>query len=450
VATYGSLFAGVGGFDMGFDQSGYECRFQVEWDKHCQQILQRHWPDVPKWWDVSEVNGAELPPVDVLIFGSPCQDLSVAGKRAGLSGERSVLFHEAIRIIKEMRNETGNTFPRVVVWENVAGALTSNGGADFGVVLDQMAEAGALVIEWALLDAQYFGVPQRRRRVFLVAVLDPAAAERCPDPLLPVTPGVRGNPKKGSKTRQGATDTTAVSFGKSSFGGWEEVEVAIPLSARDTKGPLTTVVETVPGPTAYSIREDAKAGNFSATELDHANSLSALIPSPQSHHAQMFIVDDAPLSFDTQFGSNANVFHDLSPTLKSSQQQPSVLQQSEAEENAAVQPFVKARRSQSVNNPESWVPGEVAPTLSQFDMGDIRTTVAVVEPTNIQGSMIVRRLSPVECERLMGWDDDHTRWRADGKEQTDTHRLRQCGNGVATPVARWVAQKIYPVLQSTN
>ena len=147
--TFGSLFAGVGGFDMGF--SPYmECKFQVEWDKHCRSILDRHWPDVPKWGDISCVDGKFLPPVDVIIFGSPCQDLSVAGKRAGLEGSRSGLFHEAVRIIKEMRYVTNGAFPRWTVWENVAGAVTSNNGRDFATVINEMAEAGAYLQEYAL------------------------------------------------------------------------------------------------------------------------------------------------------------------------------------------------------------------------------------------------------------------------------------------------------------
>lgn len=116
--TYGSLFSGVGGMDMGFD-THMDCVFQVEWDKHAQSILRRHWPDVPKWGDVQEVNGADLPPCDVLTFGSPCQDLSIAGKRAGLDGDRSSMFYEAVRIIKEMRDATNNVYPRITVWENV-------------------------------------------------------------------------------------------------------------------------------------------------------------------------------------------------------------------------------------------------------------------------------------------------------------------------------------------
>ena len=304
---------------MGFDQAGYDCLFQVEWDKHCQQILARHWPDVPRWSDVQDVNGAELPPCDVLTFGSPCQDLSVAGKRAGIDGGRSSMFFEATRIIREMRDATGNTYPRIVVWENVPGALSSNRGADFQAVIDEMADCGALLTEWAVLDAQHFGVPQRRRRIFLVAVLDPATASRCPDPLLPVAPGSRGDYQKGNPTGQ-----------------------------------------------------------------DIAGTLGASVRGSQST-------------------------------------------------------AVKAKRAMSNTDFDRWKETDLCPTLNAFDnAGESRSTVLVFCPA--------RRLTPVECERLMGWPDNHTRWKPDGTEQADSHRYKQCGNGVATPVARWVAQQIMQVL----
>jgi DNA (cytosine-5)-methyltransferase 1 len=342
---------------------------------------------------------AGAPVIDVVAWGSPCQDLSVAGKRAGLEGGRSNLFHEGIRIIKELRKETNGQYPRISIWENVVGALNSNRGADFGVILDEMAEAGALVIEWAVLDAQYFGVPQRRRRVFVVAIFDPAIVNICPDPLLPVRESLPGHLAKGKPARQSATDTVAKSIGigdgtgivepyvKSSRAQTsEDSETWIPGKvnptlnsfdqgdvrattaiifensyrdgARIAKDGVTQTLSAKMGTgggntpmlaVAYSIREDAKAGNFSATELDHANSLSALRPSTQSHHAQMFIA----------------------------------------------------------------------------------------EPT-----MAVRRLTPLECERLMGWPDDHTRWKADGTEQADTHRYKQCGNGIASPVAQWIGKHL--------
>ena len=144
--TYGSLFSGVGGFDVGMDRAGFRCVFQVEWDRHCQEILHHNWPHVPKWSDVQEVNGAEIPPCDVLTFGSPCQDLSTAGKRAGLDGAKSSMFFQAVRIAKEMRNATNATYPRIIVWENVSGALSSTKGGDFSAVIDNLAELGAVAI----------------------------------------------------------------------------------------------------------------------------------------------------------------------------------------------------------------------------------------------------------------------------------------------------------------
>ena len=218
-----SLFSGVGGFDMGLENAGMETVFQCEWDKHANSILYKHWPDVPKWDDVSTLTGkhilAHAPVVDVVAWGSPCQDLSVAGKRAGLEGGRSSLFHEGIRIIKELQEETNGQYPRISIWENVVGALNSNGGADFGIILNEMAEAGAVAVEWSVLDAQYFGIPQRRRRVFVVAIFDPVLASRCPSPLLPVSESLPGHLAKGKQARKGAATTLTESTGTD--GGWD-------------------------------------------------------------------------------------------------------------------------------------------------------------------------------------------------------------------------------------
>ena len=212
-----SLFSGVGGFDMGLENAGMETVFQCEWDKHANSILYKHWPDVPKWDDVSTLTGkhilAHAPVVDVVAWGSPCQDLSVAGKRAGLEGGRSGLFHEGIRIIKELQEETNGQYPRISIWENVVGALNSNRGADFGVILNEMAEAGAVAIEWSVLDAQYFGVPQRRRRVFVIAIFDPVLANRCPNPLLPVAESLPGDIAKGKSKRKSVATTPAGGVG---------------------------------------------------------------------------------------------------------------------------------------------------------------------------------------------------------------------------------------------
>lgn len=178
MTTYGSLFTGVGGFDLGCDAAGWDCAWQVEYDARCRNVLARHWPDVARYDDVRTVTGDQLKPVDVITYGFPCQDLSVAGKRAGLDGERSGLFFEATRIISEMRKATNGTHPRIAVAENVLGLLSADKGAAMARCVDTLAEIGALAIEWRVLDAQWFGVPQRRRRVFLVAVFDSRAVSR--------------------------------------------------------------------------------------------------------------------------------------------------------------------------------------------------------------------------------------------------------------------------------
>lgn len=222
-----SLFSGVGGFDMGLEAAGMTTVFQCEIDKHARSVLDHHWPDVPKWDDVSTLTGQYIldhcDGVDVVAWGSPCQDLSLAGKRAGLSGERSGLFHQGIRIIKELRELSNGKSPTWSIWENVVGALSSNGGADFGEVLYEMDEAGACFSEWAVLDAQYFGVPQRRRRVFVISCFDSATSERCPEKILAVGESRSGNSAKGKSTGEGSAGTVTESTGNSSDAGLDPI-----------------------------------------------------------------------------------------------------------------------------------------------------------------------------------------------------------------------------------
>lgn len=160
---YGTLFSGIEGFGQGFDRSGMECAFQCEIDPQALDVLRYHYPDVPKWNDVTEVDPDELPSVDVICGGFPCQDVSVAGQRAGLAGERSGLWFEFLRIVEGVR-------PDWVVIENVPGLISSHGGDDLRAVLDGLENAG-YVIEMDILNTQHFGPPQRRRRVFVVCEL---------------------------------------------------------------------------------------------------------------------------------------------------------------------------------------------------------------------------------------------------------------------------------------
>jgi len=557
-----SLFSGVGGFDMGLENAGMETVFQCEWDKHANSILHKHWPDVPKWDDVSTLTGkhilAHAPVVDVVAWGSPCQDLSVAGKRAGLEGGRSGLFHEGIRIIKELQEESNGQYPRISIWENVVGALNSNRGADFGIILDEMAEAGALAVEWSVLDAQYFGIPQRRRRVFVIAIFDPVLANRSPNPLLPVSESLPGHLAKSKPKRQSVTSETSESI--ATDGQWAAgttVDGDILRTSVTSKwhkgsgGPsgseyYNMVVEEQPilidraafnqgenalyqphisddpispslvaqGPHAVFVKssraqtsEDSETwipGEVNPTlnsfDVGDTRATTAIVEPVlidgqrvgdvriytepvQTLGARMGTGgNNVPmLAFDTQFGSNANVTEDVAPTLKASQQSPSVAYPIDTR-NALRDPekydaqnrqglgigadgdpmstltsaYVNAVAYDEYNDTTNEVHhalragtkqstgvllgSEVAATLRSGGDGGVpssRGEHLVAEPT-----MAVRRLTPLECERLMGWPDDHTRYKADGTEQADTHRYKQCGNGVASPVAQWIAKHI--------
>ena len=481
-----SLFSGVGGFDLGLERAGMETVFQCEWDKHATKILERHWPDVPRWDDVSTLTGkhilAHAPVIDVVAWGSPCQDLSVAGKRAGLEGSRSGLFHEGIRIIKELRKETNNVYPRISLWENVYGALNSNKGADFGVILDEMAEAGSLVQEWRVLDAQYFGVPQRRRRVFLVSVFDTATAARCPDPLLPVSESVRRDTPTSGTPRQEATGTTAESVASRGlrmrgFGDYADDDTASAIKARDYKDATDLVV-------GNPILIDRGAFNQGQNALyKPIISDDPVIPSLVARGPHAVATFTPMLSFDTQFGSNANVFENQSPTLKASQAAPSVaytLREREGKPGGGKGPLVTPEKSGTLaarsNDQTIFQPNvaiqydghnqkindtDIAQTLRlgsdssdfvaqpiAFDgfnqtVNDVSQTIRADKSDGDHVGMIqenptmaVRRLTPIECERLMGWPDGWT------EGQADTHRYKQCGNGVASPVATWIAQQL--------
>lgn len=155
--TFGSLFAGIGGFDLGLERAGMVCKWQVEINEFCLKVLNKHWPKVTKYDDITKLTGKELEYVDVICGGFPCQDVSEAGPRVGISGERSGLWSEYIRLVCEIR-------PRFVIVENVTGLLDRG----MGTVLRDLAQSG-FNAEWDVLPASAFGAPHKRERVFIVA-----------------------------------------------------------------------------------------------------------------------------------------------------------------------------------------------------------------------------------------------------------------------------------------
>jgi DNA (cytosine-5)-methyltransferase 1 len=570
MATFGSLFAGVGGIDIGFDNAGgWECKFQVEWDKHCQETLKYHWPEVPKWGDVSDVNGAELPPVDLITFGSPCQDLSLAGKRAGMvEGSRSNLFFEATRIIKEMRNATGNVSPRWAIWENVPGAFSSNNGDDFEAVIQEMVDIGGHHVEWHCVDAQFFGVPQRRRRVFVIACFDSAILSRSGQEVLPVSEGRRRNTSARNSKRKalaatlgesidpssqqsideqlpwaaGSTDddvlTTSVTSkwhkGTGGPSGSEHYNLVVEpfvkvvrSGARDAEGTLPAEVwrgnEVAPTLNVFDNTGESRATVVIAepilidgTRVDDVRIYQSPVQTLAArmgtggNNVPMVATDDSPILMrqreEKPVGGKGPLLSDTSLTLAGSNDQvlfqpnaipiqdgreiekhqnglgvgnegdPSyTLDQTGAQAVAyPIQGTIIGRSDKA--GPQGRGVGEDGDPMYTLDTisahGVAHTTADVVgtlqardykgignqyvaenkliieediAPTFKTLDMVVRRLTPIECERLMGWPENHTLHRADGKQNSDTTRYKMCGNGVASPVAQWIAEHILNV-----
>jgi DNA (cytosine-5)-methyltransferase 1 len=162
--TVASFFSGIGGLDLGLERSGFAVRFHCEINPFCRGILRQHWPDLPVHHDIRKLDDSEIPEADVWAAGFPCQDLSLArmGPRSGLRGSQSGLFHEFVRLLR-------GRGPRAVVLENVHGLLSSHGGRDFAIVLKALDELG-YGVAWRVLNSKDFGVPQQRRRVYIVAL----------------------------------------------------------------------------------------------------------------------------------------------------------------------------------------------------------------------------------------------------------------------------------------
>ena len=224
-----SLFAGVGGFDLALTRNGAEVVASVEIDKNARKILEKQFPNTTHLEDVKNVTGQQLFDLGfnadgIIVGGFPCQDLSVAGKRRGLAGERSGLFFEVVRLLEE-------TKAKWFILENVPGLLSSNGGRDLGIVIGALAELG-YGVAYRILDAQYFGVPQRRRRIFIVGCLGDDG--RTPAKILSISEGRSRYLEESQQKRKSSTRPTSKSvgaFGESSFGQFRDDPTSATMKA---------------------------------------------------------------------------------------------------------------------------------------------------------------------------------------------------------------------------
>lgn len=402
--TLGSLFAGIGGFDAGFEQAGFETVWQVEIDPVCRRILARHFPNALRIEDVRECGSHNLPPVDVITFGSPCQDLSLAGKRKGLAGERSGLFFEAIRIISELQ-------PALAVWENVPGALSSHAGRDFASVLLAFRECGARDLAWRVLDSRYFGVAQRRRRVFVVADF---AGERAGE-ILFEPESVRRYPAAGQAAREEVAGTLGGGAGSR---GW-----------RDDTDRMTFVPEV-----AGTLTDCGKRGW--SNSVDHLN----FIPFRERRLSDYATGEFGSLRHfaggEAGGGSETLVAHALTSGGSDASEDGTGRGTPLVCSTLASSGAGTARPSGMANEPGFLI---AAPLTARSGKGGF------TDPVNdglITSRMAVRRLTPTECERLQGFEDGWTAHDAEGLPISDSARYRMLGNACTVNVCRWIARRV--------
>ena len=430
-----SLFSGVGGFEQGFDRAGIETVIQVEIDARCRTVLERHWPQTERIADVRKVQQAKNDSSEIgphskqrvgvsdgdgthyrhsiarsdiqLVFGGfPCQPFSVAGRREGDRDDRN-LWPEFRRVVQELQ-------PRWVVAENVPGLLSFDQGRFFASILDDLGDIGFEGVAYTVLDSQHFGVPQRRRRVFIVAGPSRQSVEQ----VLSICESCTGDSPQSSPTSK----NTSCSPGSSS-----------PESGGECGDGVRDETESLEVWYGYGKGQGSDSYDGTSTiarsVLTSSNNDSGTSTTLISKH-----VPDASVS----------------------------------------KTFNKTHRAPK-DTGDIWKEHDIVPTLSEFDLGNDHRSVTLISDDieenqdrlaqtvnsrdykgagsfrdgGIQGHAVIenhiRRLTPIECERLMGWPDDWTRWNARGEEISMIQRYKMIGNGVVAPVAEWIGRRIVKV-----
>lgn len=369
---YFSIFSGVGGFELGMQD--HECIGFSEIDSHASAVLAYRFPNIKNYGDITKINTNELPDFDILVGGSPCQDLSVAGSQKGLAGNKSGLFYHYVEILKTKK-------PKYFIWENVKGAFSSNQGWDFAEIQIEFSEAG-YDITWQLLNAKDFGVPQNRERIFIIGYLRGTGRGEVLH--------IRRNPKQTLNFVGGiASERKWIDDGKNysrNFPQGQRVYGSDGIATSLTSGSGGVGGKT--GLYAVTVSRNHKNGNRSIKTTDGMSTITATYYKGIQADGRPAVAVLAP------------------NRIKKSQ---------------------NGRRFKTNNEP--------------------MFTLTMQDRHGVYDGIRIRRLTPLECERLMSWPDNWTKYgNYDGmiKEVSDTQRYKMCGNGVVSAVVK----HLMPLLQS--
>ena len=486
--TMGSLFDGIGGFPLAAIHNGITPVWASEIEPFPIRVTRLHFPDMEHVGDITKLDGGRLPPVDIICGGSPCQDLSVAGQRRGLAGERSGLFVEQVRIVKEMRNTDARrgipdylSRPRYLVWENVPGAFSSAGGEDFRAVIEEIVRikdstchvprpdsgrwgsAGAVILgrefslAWRVLDAQYWGVPQRRRRIFLVADFGSLTAPQ----ILFKQDSLYGDIAESEGQRKRITQPASVCTGAAGGTGGNEAERSRKITClclNDQGGERMDVSEDVTATLRASMnqhqplvfenhRKDSRytgplnvAPTMSASYGTGGNNVPLVAEAPESYCIAGNIIDRKVQNGGNGLGVNREASYTLTSTDRhavfSRQSYDELIPnqvastQSARQYKDATDLIMDVAGLDCRNGMEN---GNISGTLQSGSSGSSLNAIHPVRTGNL-----IRRLTPLECERLQGFPD---RW-TDIPGASDSARYRALGNSVAIPCVDFVMRGI--------
>ncbi|MDR1892832.1 MAG: DNA cytosine methyltransferase [Oscillospiraceae bacterium] len=505
--TLGSLFDGIGAFPFGASLFGIKPLWASEILSEAISVTRRHFSDMLHVGDVTKLSGELLPPVDILTFGSPCTNVSQAGKREGLGGAQSSLFYEAIRIIREMRKATNGKYPRYAIFENVVGLFSSGipKGSDYRAVLEAFTESeipmpesgrwadagmvrgGTANLAWVVYDARNFGLAQRRKRCFALCDF----GKGCPEEILLIPKSLCWNPAPSGETGQGITAAA-----ESGVGGSEQRVYGICSAASNSMksgNPHSGVYEAdtsrtldlnCGNPTCNQGGMAVAAFNGGASpqagSIAYSEQVSPTLKSASSGLRTPCVCE--PIVLNDQGGDSLNVEKDgQSPTLRCNTHGNLPVMcvastQLDACINYNLYPTITAAAGNSGNNKLYIVHPETAGTLCASGAGlsrpagmasetdlcvaiDCRNLKEIGEQSGtlqaknaggyslnyqnpIRTGYTVRRLTPTECELLMGFESGYTAYGADRKEISDSKRYSMLGNSIATSCAAYIFQGI--------
>lgn len=515
--TLGSLFDGIAGFPLAAAQNGIKTIWASEIVGDCIDIVKKHFPEIQHLGDITKINGGEIPPVDIISFGSPCQNLSTAGNQKGLDGEKSQLFFEAIRIIYEMRGATNGKYPKYIIWENVAGAFSSNKGQDFRRVLEEitktyipmpnsrrwatsgMVRSVAGSTAWRQLDAQYWGVPQRRKRIYLVHDFN---GERAPEILFECESvlGYTAQGRTEGKNIAGSAGNSVEATGTGTAAGFLPLNSgrANGVGYEDEKSPTLT---KNPPATVYTIAGNAigrmgrNGGNQLGVGQDISYTLTAAdrhaIAAPEAFRLSSFggfaegvgtlrasggdngggsetMIVEKNLQFAEAYqhhgyrmsktantmtaGANSSVRGDTSFVIENNVVcfDDVVKNEDGGYWTCICKDCVKKHNiSENLLDDAGQGTCSVAgcwneadyyidfPQIEEPKEGQRFWKIAkeLLQKVTKMVRYRVRRLTPLECERLDGFPDNWTEYGASGKEMSDKTRYEALGNSIAVPCA---------------